>query len=176
MAGGASEEVPLVRSRVPRVLAILHLAWPPLLMHSKLLRWYNVPPTNNKQNLYPSSSGLSATAASSGTQNQLTTDEINSAPLNFDTFVPTHDPSLIPAVPPHAAAPGQDHTAYSLPNPPGSIVSQDEAFSRALAAMYWGGYWTAIYHVSGYGASFIWFAEYCMLLYSAIVICQQARM
>ncbi|KAI0960902.1 hypothetical protein AcV7_000153 [Taiwanofungus camphoratus] len=108
--------------------------------------WYNVPPTNNKQNLNPSSSGLSASAASSGTQNQLTTDEINSAPLNFDTFVPTHDPSLISAVPPQAAAPGQDYTAYSLPNPPGSIVSQDEAFSRALAAMYWGGYWTAIYH------------------------------
>lgn len=29
-----------------------------------------------------------------------------------------------------------------------STVSQDEAFSRALNAMYWGGYWTAVYHVS----------------------------
>lgn len=27
-----------------------------------------------------------------------------------------------------------------------STVSQDEAFSRALNAMYWGGYWTAVYH------------------------------
>jgi hypothetical protein len=27
------------------------------------------------------------------------------------------------------------------------MVSQDEAFDRALSAMYWGGYWTAVYHV-----------------------------
>ena len=30
------------------------------------------------------------------------------------------------------------------------VVSQDEAFSRALNAMYWGGYWTAMYHVRRY--------------------------
>jgi len=35
-----------------------------------------------------------------------------------------------------------------LPEPPGSIVNQDEAFTRALRAMYWGGYWTAVYHVT----------------------------
>ena len=29
-----------------------------------------------------------------------------------------------------------------------AAVSQDEAFSRAMTAMYWSGYWTAVYHVS----------------------------
>ena len=28
------------------------------------------------------------------------------------------------------------------------MVSQDEAFTRAMGAMYWAGYYTAIYHVS----------------------------
>ena len=30
----------------------------------------------------------------------------------------------------------------------GKGVGQDEAFSRAMNAMYWTGYWTAVYHVS----------------------------
>jgi hypothetical protein len=43
-------------------------------------------------------------------------------------------------------APPQD---YASTGPQGSapMASQDEAFSRALNAMYWGGYWTAVYHV-----------------------------
>ena len=43
-------------------------------------------------------------------------------------------------------APPQD---YALTGAKGSapMASQDEAFSRALNAMYWGGYWTAVYHV-----------------------------
>jgi hypothetical protein len=28
------------------------------------------------------------------------------------------------------------------------MVSQDEAFTRALGAMYWAGYYSAVYHVS----------------------------
>ena len=67
----------------------------------------------------------------------------DSTPLNFDTFVPTHDPSLSAAQP----RAGSDHADYVLPQP-GTIVGQDEAFSRALSAMYWSGYWTAVYHVS----------------------------
>jgi hypothetical protein len=64
--------------------------------------------------------------------------EPDSQPLNFDTFVPTHDPSLhIPTV---------DSSNY-IGTSSGSVVSQDEAFSRAMTAMYWGGYWTAMYHV-----------------------------
>ena len=62
--------------------------------------------------------------------------EPDSHPLNFDTFVPTHDPSLhIPAVNPNYV-----HST-------GPFVNQDEAFSLAMTAMYWGGYWTAMYHV-----------------------------
>lgn len=80
--------------------------------------------------------------------------ELDSQPINFDTFVPTHDPSLagglagagVPAHPPDI--PGPSYAEYYLPHPPGPMVSQDEAFQRALAAMYWGGYWTAVYHVS----------------------------
>lgn len=43
--------------------------------------------------------------------------------------------------------PGPDYSAHYLASPPGPVVSRDEAFSRALGAMYWGGYWTAVYHV-----------------------------
>ncbi|KAK0202068.1 hypothetical protein DFS33DRAFT_1045176 [Desarmillaria ectypa] len=42
----------------------------------------------------------------------------DSKPLNL---VPSHDPSLV-------------------------AVSQDEAFQNAMTAMYWAGYWTAVYH------------------------------
>ena len=74
---------------------------------------------------------------------------LDSVPINFDTYVPTHDPSLISTMPPHPpAVPGPDYSQFYLPSPPGPTVSQDEAFSRALSAMYWGGYWTAVYHVS----------------------------
>ncbi|KAG2023713.1 hypothetical protein CC2G_001334 [Coprinopsis cinerea AmutBmut pab1-1] len=42
-------------------------------------------------------------------------------------------------------APTYDPTALgSLDSTP--MASQDEAFSRALNAMYWSGYWTAVYH------------------------------
>ena len=66
--------------------------------------------------------------------------EDNSKPLDFDTYVPTYDPSL--------------ETSSGLPLSVGSItginirtISQDDAFSHAMNAMYWTGYWTAIYHV-----------------------------
>jgi len=36
---------------------------------------------------------------------------------------------------------------YQVDSTEGHMVSQDEAFSRAMNAMYWGGYWTAMYHV-----------------------------
>lgn len=42
--------------------------------------------------------------------------------LNVDFEQASHDPSLGPS------------------------VSQDEAFERAASAMYWAGYWTAVYH------------------------------
>ena len=67
--------------------------------------------------------------------------EHDSQPINFDTFVPTHNPSLDHL---SSLAPPMDYAQDSLG---AAMVSQDEAFSRALNAMYWGGYWTAMYHV-----------------------------
>ena len=67
--------------------------------------------------------------------------ENDSQPLNFDTFVPTHNPSLDRL---SLLAPPMDYVQETLDS---AMVSQDEAFSRALNAMYWGGYWTAMYHV-----------------------------
>jgi len=59
--------------------------------------------------------------------------EHDSTPLNFNTFVPSHDPTL-----PNLAA-------TDTQNP--VDISQDEVFRNALNAMYWAGYWTAVYHV-----------------------------
>lgn len=59
--------------------------------------------------------------------------EHNSVPLNFDTFIPSHDPAL-----PDLAATDSQNLAD---------ISQDEAFRNALNAMYWTGYWTAVYYV-----------------------------
>jgi hypothetical protein len=104
-------------------------------------RWYNVPPS-------PSRLKKSTTVASAGpapTPDASADKEDNSHPLNFDTFIPTHDPSLAPPYP-HGKVP--DYSGYSLPEPPGPMVSQDEAFTRAMGAMYWAGYYSAIYHVS----------------------------
>lgn len=67
-------------------------------------------------------------------------EETDSVPLNFDTFVPKHDSSLSI----HPAA-GADPSGAVPDSAAG--VSQDEAFQRATTAMYWAGYWTAMYHV-----------------------------
>ncbi|KAK0440789.1 hypothetical protein EV421DRAFT_1905155 [Armillaria borealis] len=63
----------------------------------------------------------------------------DSKPIDFNTFVPSHDASL-DTEDDHAAGP-----SYSLPEPPTEAVTQDEAFTRAVNAMYWAGYWTAMY-------------------------------
>lgn len=82
---------------------------------------------------------------------QSSNDQEDSTPLNFDTFVPSHNPSFDLPLPSHpSSAPGPDYVSHFLPEPPGSIVDEDEAFTRALGAMYWGGYWTAVYHVNGH--------------------------
>ncbi|KAG6850176.1 hypothetical protein H0H93_016856 [Arthromyces matolae] len=89
--------------------------------------WYNTPKTsdeNKSVNLLEKPSVLSTLE-----------DHENSQPLDFDTFTPSHNPAL--------DIPGLQH---HLPDPLGPMVSQDEAFTRALGAMYWSGYWTAMYH------------------------------
>ena len=67
--------------------------------------------------------------------------EDDSKPLDFDTYVPTYDPSLETS----------PLSASSINEIDITAISQDEAFSRAMNAMYWTGYWTAIYHVRYYG-------------------------
>lgn len=102
-------------------------------------RWYNVPCSTIRE-----------------AEEAPTIDEepANTTPHDFDTFVPTHDPSLSaayePQHPPHPVfKPEAPVTSgFSLPPAPTSTVSRDEAFNNALSAMYWSGYWTAVYHVS----------------------------
>jgi hypothetical protein len=94
-------------------------------------RWYNVPP--DPSTLKNSTEVVQEYGATQP-------DSENSRPLDFETFVPDHDPSL--------AQPSQPaHETHGIP-PATGYVSRDEAFNRMLGAMYWAGYWTAVYHVS----------------------------
>ncbi|KAH9487231.1 hypothetical protein JR316_0001300 [Psilocybe cubensis] len=113
--------------------------------------WYNIPFDPSKK---PAAKALLNAAVGTTTATPPTAPsdgaETDSKPIDFDTFVPTHDPSLdIPSVPTPTAGelPTMPSEASYIPDSvAGSIVSQDEAFQRALTAMYWGGYWTAMYH------------------------------
>lgn len=151
------------------------------------VRWYNIPPEPQDK----SKGKQKAKTAPEVDNSQVPSTHLrpmkrgagygDSTPLDFNTYVPTHDASLSSAV--GASQPPSDavgdypsnvtaHYATSsfgfgaLPNatsyPPGRADSQtslqanigelhqmsaDVAFSRALDAMYWCGYWTAMYHV-----------------------------
>lgn len=128
-----------------------------------ILRWYNVPIDPTK--ISGKAEATSAVIAKGGPTVHIPEEllaaaageeedgEENSKPLDFNTFVPTYDPTLDPS------PPADQDTARALPTAPsanyaadftsgsGQMVTQDEAFQRALSAMYWGGYWTAMYHV-----------------------------
>src|SRR5277367_935908 len=110
-------------------------------MMATFIRWYN--PPNKKIKSNPKSGEASKRTTPVDQVPDGVTDD-NHQPLNFDTFLPTHDPSLGYSVPNPLSVPGIGTT---MPDLPESAVSQDEAFSRALGAMYWVGYWTAVYHV-----------------------------
>lgn len=117
-------------------------------MRALINRWYNVPFDPSKKPAANASSNATATTANPPSSISPTDGaENDSKPIDFDTFIPTHDPSL--PEPEAGALPTMPSEASYIPNTPaGSMVSQDEAFQRALTAMYWGGYWTAMYHVS----------------------------
>ncbi|KAF7340263.1 hypothetical protein MVEN_01945200 [Mycena venus] len=114
--------------------------------------WYNVPPTkppNKKLKTEAAAAAANAVAGPSGVKTE--GEESDSQPLDFDTFVPNYDASLaLPAPLAPGAAPDAAYdysTGTGAFPPPGvGVASQDEAFARALGAMYWGGYWTAVYH------------------------------
>lgn len=113
---------------------------------NSFLRWYNVPPPLSK--LKGSKDEFPVRPATkSNAESDIPHKEGDSCPVNFDTFVPDHDPSLALPTPPYLAARVPDRAEHYLPEPPGPIISQDEAFTRALDAMYWAGYYSAIYHV-----------------------------
>ncbi|KAF9007944.1 hypothetical protein BDQ17DRAFT_1350298 [Cyathus striatus] len=105
--------------------------------------WYNNPPAKI------------ATKSTTSTENNVETNgttsmegkaaEDDSQPLNFDTFVPTHDPALN-----HGKAPVHSADESYVPlEGVGTSVSRDEAFKNALNATYWAGYWTAMYYCQG---------------------------
>ncbi|KII86513.1 hypothetical protein PLICRDRAFT_165108 [Plicaturopsis crispa FD-325 SS-3] len=110
--------------------------------------WYNVPYTQKDTQKAEVQESPGALAHDASLVNNITnaTGEADSQPVNFDTFVPNHDPTLDMPVPHHPPPAPADFSSHYLPQPPGPLVSMDEAFSRALGAMYWGGYWTAVYH------------------------------
>ncbi|KAF8876483.1 hypothetical protein BD779DRAFT_1650769 [Infundibulicybe gibba] len=94
--------------------------------------WYNVPLKPAEPIDPPSTNSPFIETKSDG--------DTDSKPIDFDSFIPSHNPTL--NLPAQTEIPEPD---YAL-STPAHIVSQDEAFQRALSAMYWGGYWTAMYH------------------------------
>lgn len=107
----------------------LNLTFPFFCRHA-CYRWYNVPPSPSK--LKPSKKSVN------GEELQ------DSKPLNFESFVPQHDPSLVVA-PELSTSQSQPEGSVSHA---GTWASRDDSFKRALEATYWAGYWTAVYHVS----------------------------
>ncbi|GJE94252.1 hypothetical protein PsYK624_104210 [Phanerochaete sordida] len=104
--------------------------------------WYNVPPSPsqlaNGKGKAKQTNGATAAPANDGS---------DSKPLDFNTFVPSHDPSLAAnGGAEQAEAHAAEYPQSYLPASSGAVVGQDEAFEKALNAMYWSGYWTAVYH------------------------------
>ncbi|KAF9493892.1 hypothetical protein BDN71DRAFT_1449521 [Pleurotus eryngii] len=105
--------------------------------------WYNIPPDPQKSK---QKSAINDTAKSAQPDASGAVDTENSKPMDFDAFIPTHDPSL--GLPSGNIPSMGDPMNQGIITPSGPPVSPDEAFSKALGAMYWAGYWTAAYHYS----------------------------
>ncbi|THH32601.1 hypothetical protein EUX98_g1573 [Antrodiella citrinella] len=90
--------------------------------------WYNVPPDPSKKKDKGKAPANGTVPSHPTPQVPSTQPEGDSEPIDFNTV------------------PGPDYAQYFLPPLQGPVVSQDEAFQRALSAMYWSGYWTAMYH------------------------------
>ncbi|KAF7437336.1 hypothetical protein PC9H_004175 [Pleurotus ostreatus] len=105
--------------------------------------WYNIPPDPQK---FKQKSVINGAAKSAQPDASSAIDTENSKPMDFDAFIPTHDPSL--GLPNGNMPSMDDPMNQGIIAPSGPLVSPDEAFSKALGAMYWAGYWTAAYHYS----------------------------
>ncbi|PBK61907.1 hypothetical protein ARMSODRAFT_1025252 [Armillaria solidipes] len=101
--------------------------------------WYNIPFDDSKVEENDTEDLLSQEQEEDDDEADDNDGGGDSKPIDFNTFVPSHDASLDTEDDP-AAGP-----SYSLPEPPTETVTQDEAFTRAVNAMYWAGYWTAMY-------------------------------
>ena len=101
--------------------------------YSPQSRWYNVPPSGSGTTGTGAGLELPSSIHERREGHAMPMLEHDSVPLNFNTFVPSHDPAL-----PNLAARDTQNLAG---------ISQDEAFQNALNAMYWTGYWTAVCHV-----------------------------
>ncbi|KAG9103956.1 hypothetical protein FRC06_006741 [Ceratobasidium sp. 370] len=77
--------------------------------------------------------------------------EVDSAPIDFNTFVPSHDPTLGSKTKAATVGPTLEPyvpTALSVAVPDAGTLTRDEIFEKAVSASYWAGYWTAMYHAS----------------------------
>jgi len=108
--------------------------------------WYNVPP----EKLSAKANGSFTNARQAKSQNA---DEANSKLQDFHSFIPSHDPSLMsfpstsaPTIPAQTTTHIIENLTPNLTQMDQNNVSADEAFSQALNAMYWVGYWTATYN------------------------------
>ncbi|KAG8678818.1 hypothetical protein FRC09_019514, partial [Ceratobasidium sp. 395] len=75
--------------------------------------------------------------------------EPDSVPIDFNSFVPSHDPTLgsntvatAPALGPYVPT-----TLTTVASDP-TTLTRDEIFEKAVSASYWAGYWTAMYYAS----------------------------
>ncbi|CAE6402412.1 unnamed protein product [Rhizoctonia solani] len=64
----------------------------------------------------------------------------DSAPIDFDTFVPLHDPTLGVA---QVSGTGLQYPTNTYDF---TKLTKDEIFEKAVSASYWAGYWAAMYH------------------------------
>ena len=88
-------------------------------------RWYNVPLSPSKL----TNGKKKAKQAGAAVTTSQVDDAVDSKPLDFNTFVPSHDPSL--AMNGDVAQGSADYSQSYLPGPTGPIVGQDEAFEKA---------------------------------------------
>lgn len=79
--------------------------------------------------------------------------EPDSIPLDFNTFIPSHDPTLGGGAATQSAIGPHPPTTSPTAFPDVSTLTRDEIFEKAMSASYWSGYWTAMYHASGMTSS-----------------------
>jgi len=101
--------------------------------------WYNTPPEFPKPKLGSITAPVSVPPASADHSVDNHEAEDDSQPLDFDSYVPTYNPNLG-----YSQELPQRAPIVKVPNL--TEIGQDEVLAHAMNAMYWAGYWTAVYH------------------------------